>query len=218
MWLKPTITTRGIRRRERRVTQVRNGGQLRGKSSLHVVVGLAQAGTVSLKPVRIPATVQVTLIAKERMAMALLGRMRRRREMALRSFAGVTVFSLCVLAGALSVTQTAGAAGPIDRATAGFVPARATILPDGRYVRPAGVRYNVGDFSLGLAVAPNGRCAASTDEGWGNGRPVPAVPKVNPAGTEPDEGVTAVNLATGATQFVTVNPKPAQNLMGIGLA
>jgi hypothetical protein len=41
---------------------------------------------------------------------------------------------------------------------------------------------------------------------------------VNRAGTEPDEGVTAVNLVTGATQFVTINPKPAQNFMGIGLA
>jgi len=85
-------------------------------------------------------------------------------------------------------------------------------------VRPAGIRYNLGDFSLGLAVAPNGRCAASSDEGWGNGRPVPAVPKVNRAGTEPDEGVTGLNLVTGATQFVTVNRKPAQNFMGIGLA
>jgi len=93
-----------------------------------------------------------------------------------------------------------------------------TVLPDGRYVRPAGIQYNLGDFSLGLAIAPNGRCAASSDEGWGNGRPVPAVRGVNRAGTEPDEGVTAVNLVTGTTQFVTVNRKPAQNFMGIGLA
>jgi hypothetical protein len=69
-----------------------------------------------------------------------------------------------------------------------------------------------------LAVAPSGRCAASSDEGWGNGRPVPAVPGVNRAGSEPDEGVTALNLATGATHFVTVSAKPAQNFMGIGLA
>jgi hypothetical protein len=41
---------------------------------------------------------------------------------------------------------------------------------------------------------------------------------VNRAGTEPDEGVTALNLVTGATQFATVNAKPAQNFMGIGLA
>jgi DNA-binding beta-propeller fold protein YncE len=92
------------------------------------------------------------------------------------------------------------------------------MLPDGRYVRPAGLQYDLGDFSLGLAIAPTGKCAASTDEGWGNGRPVPAVPGVNSAGTEPDEGVTAVNLTSGATQFVTVNSKPAQNFMGIGLA
>ncbi|HEX7996154.1 MAG TPA: beta-propeller fold lactonase family protein, partial [Streptosporangiaceae bacterium] len=80
------------------------------------------------------------------------------------------------------------------------------------------MRYNLGDFSLGLAIAPSGRCAASSDEGWGNGRPVPAVPKVNGAGAEPDEGVTALNLITGTSQFVTVNSKPAQNFMGIGLA
>ncbi|MGN6677096.1 MAG: YncE family protein, partial [Streptosporangiaceae bacterium] len=92
------------------------------------------------------------------------------------------------------------------------------MLPSGRYVRPAGKQYNLGDFSLGLAIAPNGRCAASSDEGWGNGRPVPAVPGVNRAGAEPDEGVTALNLVTGTSQFVTVNNKPAQNFMGIGLA
>jgi DNA-binding beta-propeller fold protein YncE len=80
------------------------------------------------------------------------------------------------------------------------------------------MQYNLGDFSLGLAIAPNGRCVASSDEGWGNGRPVPAVRGVNRAGTEPDEGVTGLNLVTGKTQFVTVNRKPAQNFMGIGLA
>src|SRR6185312_5275944 len=109
-------------------------------------------------------------------------------------------------------------AGPSGRAVAHPVIKRATVLPNGRYVRPAGMQYNLGDFSLGLAIAPNGRCAASSDEGWGNGRPVPAVPKVNPAGTEPDEGVTALNLVTGTSQFVTVNSKPAQNFIGIGLA
>jgi DNA-binding beta-propeller fold protein YncE len=114
--------------------------------------------------------------------------------------------------------NTATAAHPSTTAGAGPVPPGATLLPTGRFVRPAGLKYNLGDFSLGLAVAPNGRCAASSDEGWGNGRPVPAVPGVNQAGTEPDEGVTALNLVTGASQFVTVNAKPAQNFMGIGLA
>ncbi|MBO0729127.1 MAG: bifunctional YncE family protein/alkaline phosphatase family protein [Acidimicrobiaceae bacterium] len=98
------------------------------------------------------------------------------------------------------------------------IPRGATLLPDGRFVRPAGRQYNLGDFSLGLAIAPNSRCAATTDEGWGNGNPVPAVAGVNPAGSEPDEGVTALNLLTGASQFVTINKKPAQNFMGIGLA
>ena len=127
---------------------------------------------------------------------------------------GWLAFAAVVSAGALVggfwVPLTANAAVPAVRGV--------TILPDGRPVQPAGIKYNLGDFSLGLAVSPDGRCAASSDEGWGNGRPVPAVAGVNQAGTEPDEGVTGLNLLTGATQFVTVNAKPAQNFIGIGLA
>ncbi|HEX6527103.1 MAG TPA: bifunctional YncE family protein/alkaline phosphatase family protein [Streptosporangiaceae bacterium] len=128
------------------------------------------------------------------------------------------MLSLCALVGVYSAPRTASAAGGTGDVSAARIPREATVLPDGRYVRPSGIQYNLGDFSLGLAIAPNGRCAASSDEGWGNGQPVPAVPKVNPAGTQPDEGLTALNLVTGATQFVTVNRKPAQNFMGIGLA
>src|SRR5690242_3303602 len=97
-------------------------------------------------------------------------------------FAGVTAVSLVSLAGAYWAPQTASAASPAGGAL--HVPHGVTILPNGRPVRPAGIRYNLGDFSLGLAIAPNGRCTASSDEGWGNGRPVPAVAKVNRAGTE----------------------------------
>jgi DNA-binding beta-propeller fold protein YncE len=165
-----------------------------------------------------PATVHFVLIAKERIAMAFSSTARLRRGRASRWLAGATALSLLALAGAYWAPQTARAAGPSGRVVAHPIPGGATVLPDGRYVRPAGIQYNLGDFSLGLAIAPDGRCAASSDEGWGNGRPVPAVPKVNRAGTEPDEGVTAVNLVTGTTQFVTVNRKPAQNFMGIGLA
>jgi DNA-binding beta-propeller fold protein YncE len=149
--------------------------------------------------------------------MAFSGSTRLRRERFSGWLAGATVLSLCALAGAYLPPQTARAAGPSGGAVAHPVLKRATVLPNGRYVRPAGKQYNLGDFSLGFAIAPNGRCAASSDEGWGNGRPVPAVPKVNRAGTEPDEGVTALNLVTGTSQFVTVNSKPAQNFMGIGL-
>lgn len=150
--------------------------------------------------------------------MAFSGSTHLRRERISRWLAGAVVLSLCVLAGAYWTPQTASAAGPSGRAVAHPILKRTTVLPNGRYVRPAGMQYNLGDFSLGLAIAPNGRCAASSDEGWGNGRPVPAVPKVNRAGTEPDEGVTALNLVTGTSQFVTINSKPAQNFMGIGLA
>src|SRR5215469_17221247 len=149
--------------------------------------------------------------------MAFLGTTRLRRRRGSRWLAGATALALCAVAVAYWAPQTARAAGPSSGA-APHISERATILPDGRYVRPAGFQYNLGDFSLGLAITPNGRCAASSDEGWGNGRPVPAVRGVNRAGTEPDEGVTGLNLVTGKSQFVTVNRKPAQNFMGIGLA
>src|SRR5215469_401863 len=157
-------------------------------------------------------------LAKELIAMAFLGTTRLRRSRVSGWLAGATALSLCAFVGAYWAPRAAGAAGPSGGIVAPPIPRGATVLPDGRYVRPAGLQYNLGDFSLGLAIAPNGVCAASSDEGWGNGRPVPAVAGVNPAGTEPDEGVTGINLVTRATQFVTVNTKPAQNFMGIGLA
>jgi DNA-binding beta-propeller fold protein YncE len=155
--------------------------------------------------------------------MEFLGLTRLRSGRVTRWLAGATALSLCSLAVAYWAPHAASAAGPHAVGPGGAVtahhnPRGLTVLPNGRYVRPAGIQYNLGDFSLGLAVAPSGECAASSDEGWGNGRPVPAVPGVNNAGTEPDEGVTALNLATGTTSFVTVNSKPAQNFMGIGLA
>ena len=150
--------------------------------------------------------------------MAFLGMTRHRRGRASLWIAGTTALSLGALTGAYWPAQTASAAGSSGGTDAPPIPRGAIVLPDGRYVRPAGIKYNLGDFSLGLAIAPNGRCAASSDEGWGNGQPVPAVPNVNRAGTQPDEGVTGLDLVTGVTQFVTINSKPAQNFMGIGLA
>jgi DNA-binding beta-propeller fold protein YncE len=150
--------------------------------------------------------------------MAFLGLRRLRSRRVSSWLAGATALSLCALAGAYLAPRTANAAGPGGAVVASAFHGRTTVLPDGRPVRPAGIQYNLGDFSLGLAISPNGACAASSNEGWGNGRPVPAVPKVNPMGTEPDEGVTGLNLVTGASQFVAVNRKPAQNFMGIGLA
>ena len=150
--------------------------------------------------------------------MAFLDTTRHRRKRVSLWVAGTAALSLGALAGAYWGAQTASAAGPSGGTGTPAIPRGATVLPNGRYVRPAGIQYDLGDFSLGLAITPDGRCAASSDEGWGNGRPVPAVPGVNQAGTEPDEGVTGINLVTGATQFVTANSKPAQNFMGIGLA
>jgi DNA-binding beta-propeller fold protein YncE len=98
------------------------------------------------------------------------------------------------------------------------LPPGAVRLPDGRFVRPAGQAYDLGDFSLGLALSPSGRCAAATDEGWGTGQPVPAVPGVNDAGTQPDEGITSVDLATGRSSFVVPGAPTGLHRMGIGLA
>ena len=150
--------------------------------------------------------------------MASFGGTRLRRGMVSSWLVGAAVLSVGVSTAAYSVPQAATAAQPGGSVAAAPIPHGATLLPTGRFVRPAGRQYDLGDFSLGLAVSPSGTCAASSDEGWGNGRPVPAVAGVNRAGSEPDEGVTALNLVTGATQFVTANAKPAQNFMGIGLA
>src|SRR6516165_5569274 len=133
-----------------------------------------------------PLTVPLIFTAKERIAMAFSGTTRLRRSRGSRWLAGATALALSAVAVAYWAPQTARAAGP-SGGVAPPISERATILPNGRYVRPAGIQYNLGDFSLGLAIAPNGRCAASSDEGWGNGRPVPAVRGVNRAGTEPDE-------------------------------
>src|SRR6516225_8541408 len=76
------------------------------------------------------------------------------------------ILSVCVVTGVYLIPRAATAALPGSGVEAGAVPPGATLLPNGRLVRPAGLRYNLGDFSLGLAVAPNSRCAATTDEGW----------------------------------------------------
>src|SRR5260370_3368927 len=120
-------------------------------------------------------TVPFGFVAKERFAMAFLGSTRLRRGRVSRWLAGATALSLCAVAVAYWAPQTASAADPSGGAAAHPIFSGATVLPDGRYVRPSGVRYNLGDFSLGLAIAPDGRCAASSDEGWRNGRPGPAL-------------------------------------------
>lgn len=149
--------------------------------------------------------------------MVRTGRAQARQVRAYRSIAALGACLLAVAA-ATSAPRAAVAAGHVSRVDRSSVPPGATLLPTGRFVKPAGLRYDLGDFSLGLALAPSGRCAATSDEGWGNGQPVPAAPGVNRAGSQPDEGVTSVDLLTGVTRFVTVQAKPAQNFMGIGLA
>src|SRR5262245_58658839 len=138
--------------------------------------GLATAG--------LPAVAHFIFIPKERSAMGFPTTTRVRRGRVDRWIAGPAALSVLALAGAYWAPQSASAADPGSGAFTPRIPHGATILPDGRYVKPAGIQTNLGDFSLGLAIAPNGRCAASSDEGWGRGRPVPAVPGVNKAGTE----------------------------------
>src|SRR5215469_5476328 len=90
---------------------------------------------------------------------------------------------------------------------------RRSALPWRSWVRRASV---VEGFPVGSRGAPlRCRSARWRVRTWHHKPPAPGV---NRAGTEPDEGVTALNLVTGETQFVTVNDKPAQNFMGIGLA
>jgi hypothetical protein len=122
-----------------------------------------------------------------------------------------------LLAGMSAWVPGAVAVGRTTRADTDL-PKGAIRLPDGRYVQPAGQSFDLGDFSLGLAVSPSGRCAASTGEGWGNGQPVPAVAGVNEAGTQPDEGITSVDLTTGHTSFATEVSTTGQHFMGIGVA
>src|SRR5215469_13117721 len=93
-------------------------------------------------------------VAKEHVAMALSGFSPLRRGRATRWLAVAAVVSAGALIWGYWVPLTATAAVPAVRGV--------TILPDGRPVQPAGIRYNLGDFSIGLAVSPDGRCAASS--------------------------------------------------------
>src|SRR5262249_61476025 len=59
-----------------------------------------------------PSTVHFSFVAKERIAMALLGTTRLRRGRVSRWLAGATALALCAVAGAYWPPQTASAAGP----------------------------------------------------------------------------------------------------------
>src|SRR5262249_29449073 len=160
----PNSDTR--RHRERQVILVPDGRQLRDEHSACLMARLVDSlyGRVWQRSVS-PRLSIYTFIAKERIAMTFLDSTRLRGRRGSRWLAGATALSLCALTGAYWAPQTASAAGPSGGSVAPSIPRGATVLPDGRYVRPAGIQYNLGDFSLGLAIAPNGRCAASSDEG-----------------------------------------------------
>src|SRR5215469_18183204 len=88
---------------------------------------------------RLAPRVLFRLSAKERIAMAFLGTTLVRSGRVTRWLAGGAALSLCALAGAYLVPHTASAAGPSGRVGL-RIPRGATVLPDGRYVRPAGIK------------------------------------------------------------------------------
>src|SRR5215471_9197225 len=149
------------RHRERQVILVLDGGNFEMNTRPVSWPVLLTAGTVGSGSGRFPRDCPFfTFIAKERIAMTFLDSTRPRGGRVSRWLAGATALSLCALAGAYLAPQTARAAGPSGGVAAPPVPHGVTALPNGRYVRPAGIQYNLGDFSLGFAIAPNGRCAA----------------------------------------------------------
>ncbi|MCU1601089.1 MAG: uncharacterized protein JWO22_1798, partial [Frankiales bacterium] len=105
-------------------------------------------------------------------------------------------------------------------------PAGGVVLPSGRLVTPAGDRWDLGDFPVGLALSPNGRLAVTSLNGRGYGAPhtngtfcnqhagahaveCPGVrndQKGDPRVTAPDEGLDVVDLATGKTVQVVAVP------------
>src|SRR5215469_5154726 len=91
---------------------------------------------------RFPRDCRLCRHPKERIAMAFLGSTRHRPGRASLWVAGTTALSLGVFAGAYWAPQSATAAGLGGGAVASPIPRGATVLPDGRYVRPAGLRYN----------------------------------------------------------------------------
>src|SRR5262249_58899986 len=88
-----------------------------------------------------PSTVHFSIVAKERIAMALLGTTRLRRGRVSRWLAGATALALCAVAGAYWPPQTASAAGPGGGA-APPLPPRAAPLPPRRDVAPARISDN----------------------------------------------------------------------------
>jgi YVTN family beta-propeller protein len=108
--------------------------------------------------------------------------------------------------------------------------ANGAVLPDGRLVTPAGTRYTLGDFPLGVALSPDGNLAVAINSGLGYGLnggfnsycgqgqgpgpcpyrnpPQPALARTvgDPATPAPDESLSVVDLRTGTTSEVKAVP------------
>ena len=78
--------------------------------------------------------------------MASFGGTRLRRGMVSSWLVGAAVLSVGVSTAAYSVPQAATAAQPGGSVAAAPIPHGATLLPTGRFVRPAGRQYDLGDF------------------------------------------------------------------------
>ncbi|HXT38138.1 MAG TPA: bifunctional YncE family protein/alkaline phosphatase family protein [Chloroflexota bacterium] len=123
-----------------------------------------------------------------------------------------------------AASNTAGPTAP----TGDF--ANGTVLPNGRLVTPIGTRYDLGDFPLGLAIAPAGTLAVAINSGLGYGLnpgkqssctsdPASApCPYTNPpdptltatAGSPgqaaPDQSLSVIDLRTGRSRVITTVP------------
>ncbi len=100
------------------------------------------------------------------------------------------------------------------------------VLPSGRLVTPAGRRYDLGDFPLGIALSPSGRLVVAPNAGQSMGTnmgfqsfcdvvrqagnqcpyPLPISLIGNPDTPTPDESLSVVDLKDGATSNVTAVP------------
>src|SRR6185437_4991191 len=107
-----------------------------------------------------------------------------------------------------AASNTAGPTAP----TGDF--ANGTVLPNGRLVTPIGTRYDLGDFPLGLAIAPAGTLAVAINSGLGYGLnpgkqssctsdPASAG---SPGQAAPDQSLSVIDLRTGRSRVITTVP------------
>src|SRR6185437_11608005 len=95
-----------------------------------------------------------------------------------------------------AASNTAGPTAP----TGDF--ANGTVLPNGRLVTPIGTRYDLGDFPLGLAIAPASAPCPYTNP------PDPTLTATagSPGQAAPDQSLSVIDLRTGRSRVITTVP------------